>query len=259
MDLLAAGLVLFVLLAASYSRRGTWITLGSTALSIVLIAGAVFLSTAEESGPARDGLSGIAKSLPAGWDNRAQELAAALQRTSAAVAAAKKRTAQRKPEPILTASVTQWLGWTSDSNAEAEATPEPEPKPVAAASPGPRETPIKWLLEEAPAASNGSFVLGGANVSDQPLEGVRAVLKPDSGADELVLTIDVAGQARGAVPPGARFHLSAPALTGDQAAQLGGAILSFAYDHAGRRKTSIMYLTPPMLAQRTSAPPTTDR
>ena len=239
-----------------------------------MIAGWVFLVRGEDSGPVRDGLAGISKTLPAEWAQRAQALSETLQEASEALAAAKERAARREPEPILSASVARWLGWPLASDAEVGFAPKSEPKskprfePKAEPRSEPEATPeevahskapLKWLLEDAPWAENGSFLLSGANVSDQPLEAVRAVLKPDSGADTLTLTVNVAGQADGAVPPGAQFNLSAPVLTADQATQFGGAILSFAYSHEGRRRTSIMYLTPTMLAKRATSAPITDR
>jgi hypothetical protein len=241
LDLLAAGIVLFLLLLASYSQRRTWFALGSTALSIVLIAGFVFLSTSQEATRLRDGLGRLASTLPAGWDQRALALAGAIEHASTALAEARKRAAGR--EPIQAASVSQWVGLPPEIEAEA-APPEAAP-----ASP---DATIKWFLDELPPAASETLLLSGANVSDQSLEDVEAVLKPDSGAGELALVLDVEGRAGddGAViPPGARFSLAAKTLTKDEARQLGGAILSFAYVQAGRRKTSIMYLTPPMLAQ----------
>ena len=107
-------------------------------------------------------------------------------------------------------------------------------------------------------------VLTGANLSDEPLEDIRATLKPDSAKETnisvpnvLKLRLHIEGQVidgKGAasIPPGARFHLEAPTLTADQAQQLSGAIVSFAYVQAGRRRASIMYLTQAALAGRTA-------
>ena len=309
MDLLIAGTVLFLLFVATYSKRSTWVLLGSTALSIVLIAAVVFLSTADKSNPVRDGLAGLAAKLPSGWDRRTLDLANAIEQVSVASAAARKRATERATEPVLAnsvssiadwsdwtsepppavkaeakpqpaanaiASITEWFDWTSepaqetvedisvqetdeDISAEidlgpaprAETAPRAEPVPAAAS-----DAPIKWLLDAPSPSTNNAFAVSGANVSDEPLKVLRAVLKPDSGTGKLALTVEVEGHdgADGAVvPPGARFSLKTDALTASEATQIGGAILSVAYVQAGRRKTSIMYLTPPMLAARTTS------
>jgi hypothetical protein len=233
LDLVVAGIFVFALLLASYSTRGDWVALGSTALSIVLIAGFFFLSTAGEPTPFRDELTGLATKLPSGWDQRAVNLANVIEEVSAASAAARKRAAERPPEPIL-----------------AEAEPALKPKP---ASESRVAVPIKWLLDEP--ATNQIFALSGTNVSGQPLSDVQAVLKPDSDATVFDLTLQSAGTTgkRGSViAPGARFSLAATALTKDQAKHLGGAILSVSYVQDGNRKTSIMYLSPPTIAALTA-------
>jgi hypothetical protein len=164
---------------------------------------------------------------------------------------------------MVTASVTDWFSWgawfkaerqvereaKTEPGAEADPATEPEPKaePVADKS---SDAPIKWFLDAPSPSAGGAFAVRGANMSDQPLKVVRAVLKPDSGAGKLKLTLDVEGHdaAEGeVVPPGAQFSLKAPDLTASEAEQLGGAILSVAYVQAGRRKSAIMYLTPPTL------------
>ena len=263
LDLLVAGIVLILLFVATYSQRRTWVTLGSTALTIVLVAGCVFFSTAQGPSQIHKGLAQLAKKLPSGWDRPALELTTALEQASTSLASARKEAAAREPQPVLTASAADWFSWgawfkavpaaehTAEQKAEppAEQTaapeePEPEAEPVADTG----SAPIQWLLD-APTATD-TFMLTGANVSDQPLEDIRAVLKPDSGGGALPLTLTVAGEDSAAVPAGARFGLVAETLTPDEARQLGGAILSFAYAQGGRRKTSIMYLTPPMLAER---------
>jgi hypothetical protein len=263
LDLLVAGIVLVLLFVATYSQRRTWVTLGSTALSMVLVAGCVLFSTAQGPSQIHEGLAQLAKKLPAGWDRPALELATALEQASTSLAS-RKDAGPREPKPVLTATAADWFSWgawfkaeqateeTAAPNPEEKAepvavqrsAPEPEVEPVADTG----SAPIQWLLD-APAASD-TFMLTGANVSDQPLEDIRAVLKPDAGGGALPLTLTVAGADSAAVPAGARFGLVAEALTPDEVKQLGGAILSVAYAQGGRRKTSIMYLTPPMLAER---------
>jgi hypothetical protein len=278
LDLLVAGIVLVLLFVATYSQRRTWVTLGSTALTNVLVAGCVFFSTAQGPSQIHKGLAQLAKKLPPGWDRPALDLATALERASTSLAS-RKDAGPREPKPLLTATAADWFSWgawfkteqateqtTAPTPEEKEAEPvadhgpalDPEVEPVADTG----SAPIQWLLD-APAASD-TLMLTGANVSDQPLEDIRAVLKPDAGGGALPLTLTVAGEDSAAVPAGARFGLVAEALTADEVKQLGGAILSVAYAQGGRRKTSIMYLTPPMLAERVAgdaepSPPVTAR
>jgi len=259
LDLLLAGIaVLLLLFVATYSQRRTWITLGSTALTIVLISAGVLFSTAQGSSQIHDGLAQLAKALPAGLDRPALKLTAALERASTSLARARKQAAHREPQPVLAASLSDWLSWGSwfpaKPEAERKAAPEPElpqAEDARAVLGDLSDAPIKWFLDEPPPTARETFQLSGANLSDQPLEDVQAVLKPDKGIGELALVLELDGRdaSGAAVPPGARFGLSAPSLANKAASQLGGAILSFGYVQAGRRKTSIMYLTPPMLAQ----------
>ena len=102
-----------------------------------------------------------------------------------------------------------------------------------------------------PVTSPWGFSIGGTNVSDQALEDVHAVLKPDSGARALDLMLDVEGLSpgdRAIIPAGGRFSLVSESPNED-GATLGGAILSFRYVQAGQRKTSILYLSPAMIAR----------
>lgn len=251
MDLLIAGIAVLLLFVATYSQRRTCIALGSTALTVVLISAAVLFSTAQGPSQIHDGLAQLARSLPAGWDRPALKLTAAIERASTSLARAREQAAH-EPDTVLTASVADWLSWEAwfGANQDAEAKPaaEPEAEPAAERS---SDAPIKWFLN-APPPNGGAFAVSGANVSDQPLKVVRAVLKPDSGGRKLKLTLDVEGQDSAddaVVPPGTRFSLKAADLTASEARQLGGAILSVAYAQAGRRKTSIMYLTQDALVQ----------
>jgi hypothetical protein len=345
LDLLIAGTVLLLLLVATYSQRSTWIMLGSTALTVALVTGFGFLTSADQSNPLSDGVERLAAALPSGWDRWAHDLANAIEQASAASEAARKRAAAHAGEPVLAMSMpsaSEWFGWTAEPPSDAKAEPEPnliaepaaeteitdeaelvvepevainqpvtvdepetaepvtaptEPEsssvsiasitkwfgwasepaaetaePVAEPSEPSVETsvsaeeetepeevkakpeiisgpPIQWRLD-AP-ADGGAFAVRGANISDQPLNGFEAVLKPDSGAEQMALVLDVDGTGGAIVPPGAQFILKTEGLTASQAEQLGGAILSVAYLQAGRRKSSIMYLTPAMLAART--------
>jgi len=252
LDLLITSIVLLVLFFATYSQRRTWITLGSATLSIALVAGFVFFSTAQGSSQTHDGLAQLAKRLPAGWDQPALKLAAAIEQASTSLARTRKEAAAH--QPILAASISDWFSWGSWSKTETKTEPEaepeagPEPEPASDAS---ADVPIKWLLDEP--ATNETFALSGTNVSDQPLRDVQAVLKPDSGKGELALALDLEGRNGGAViPPGARFSLAAATLTKADAKELGGAVLSVSYVQDGKRRASIMYLSPPTIAALTA-------
>ena len=255
MDLLVAGIVFVLLFVATYSQRRTWVTLGSAALSVGLVAACVFLSTAQGSSQVHDGLAQLAKALPAGWDRPALHVTGAIEQASTSLARARKDTAAHEARLVLTASAADWFSWGSwfKAEPEAERTAAPDAEPETGAEPAADTSagaPIKWFLDAPSSAANDAFAVSGANVSDQPLKVVRAALKPDSGVGKLKLTLDVEGHddAQDAVvPPGARFRLKAAGLTAGEAEKLGGAILSVAYELAGRRKTSIMYLTPATL------------
>ena len=111
------------------------------------------------------------------------------------------------------------------SKPEAESSPEPPaPEPEAiqatatpnwpAAKQEPTTTPggpLVWLLDDQhnQASSSGAegFAISGINTSDQAMQEVHAVLKPDGGQRELELALSVEGQkAEGVVPAGRRLR-----------------------------------------------------
>ena len=281
MDLLVAAIVLLLLFAASYSGRGAGIALASTAVSAALLAGWFLLATAQDAAPF---LSTLAERLPNVWSQRTEDLAKAIERASSSLTSSRKQTAQRAGEPVSAASLSQWFdGQGSNSrtfdsqmpdlqSTELERESGPGPQPQTETSPAPAkhdppsaspQGPVKWILDEPPQGAGTMVVLTGANVSDEPLEDIRATLKPDlgeagSGANVVPLRLRLEGQraereaGAAMVPPGARFHLEAATLNANEAKRLGGAIVSFAYIQAGRRRTSIMYLTQTALAGRTA-------
>ena len=131
--------------------------------------------------------------------------------------------------------------------------PEPkrEQKPVSGDS-------VAWLLDESvqvPAGTGDRFRIGGVNVSDQALTGVRGTLKPDLSARKMKLILEVEGrrpQDGTVILPDAEFSLSLPKAGGagqDGANVSGGAIMTFRYSRAGQQRTMILYLTPRMLAR----------
>jgi hypothetical protein len=84
------------------------------------------------------------------------------------------------------------------------------------------------------------------------LEQVQGLLKPDSARREMPLALSVDGDETGdgsAIPAKARFSLFSTAPDDGASEQIGGAILTFRYVQAGQRKSSILYLTPAMVAR----------
>lgn len=257
--LLAAGLVLFALLMASYSRRNTWIAFGSAVFSLAALIGLLFLSTSPNSGQIRTALAELAKQLPAGLDQPVMDLSAAMEQTAKALSCEDgtrpvckmlaSAAASTPPEPVAANPEPVQ----ADTSATFLDTKPLDKKPAAKPS---RGLPIAWLIDEPGAqvasTDSGGFLMSGVNVSDQPLEKVRAVLKPDGGAGKVNLVLQVEGldgTAGAIIPPGAKFSLVAPNPN-----TAGGAILSFSYVLAGQRRTSIRYLTPDVVARSAEAP-----
>jgi hypothetical protein len=249
LDLFAAGFVLFVLLIASYSRRSTWIALGSMALSMALLFGCLFLASVHDRNQVRTSLAWVASELPLVLDRlTAEQLAASLERLRApspcgagqpgcgTEMAAAPLLAER--EPVQAAATAP--GWFDT---------KPDPKANS-------QSPVAWTLDERdvqlPVTSPWGFSISGTNVSDEALEQVQAVLKPDSGQREVPLALSIEGDSvgdRNVIPAAARFSLFSAAPEEGAPGQIGGAILTFRYVQAGQRKTSILYLTPAMVAR----------
>jgi hypothetical protein len=239
--LFAAGIALAALFFASYTTRYTWLAFGSLALSMVALAGVVFLATAKDQ-HAREQYVRVANGLAPVLDRQTVDtLTAAIRQVAAFRAPLPASAPVREPRAI---EATATPGW-----------PEATQKPKAA--PG---DPVAWLLDEGdqgPAGDGDGFRLGGVNVSDQALQDVQGLLKPDWSPRELALALDVEGRARedeAVIPPGTRFSLAydnakAGRPEQDGADSSGGAILTFRYSQAGRQKTTILYLTPPILAR----------
>lgn len=252
MSLFAAGIVLFVLLIASYSGRGTWIALGSMALSAALLFGGLFLASVHDRSQMRASLAWVANKLPLVLDRQtAERLAASLDQVQA-------------PSPCRA----------GQPGCDAEAAPaqplaEDEAVQAAATSPGwfdtkpaltaPPQAPVAWQLDaggvQGPVTSPWGFSIQGTNVSDQAMEQVQAVLKPDSAQREVPLALLVEGdgvQDGGVIPAAASFTLFSATADDGAARQGGGAILTFRYVQAGQRRSSILYLTPAMVARLAS-------
>jgi hypothetical protein len=235
LSLFAAGIALFALFIASYSRRGTWIALGSMAMSMALLFGCLFLATSLDQSQVRTRLAWIASKLPLVLEQKTiADLAASLERARLAASPASPSPAR---EAMQAAATSGWL----------------ETKP------DPKETlqyPVAWRLEgrdvQPASSSDGVFLISGTNVSDQALEEVHAVLKPDASQRGVELALSVEGREledKTVIPAEARFSLVAANPNGDGSNEIRGAILTFRYVQAGQRKTSILYLTPAMVSR----------
>ena len=249
LSLFAAGVALFALFIASYSRRGTWLALGSMAMSMALLFGCLFLVTAHDPSQVRMRLMWIANELPLLLDQQtAEQLAASLARLetpSPCTAGQPGCGIEIAPaplpaerEPVQAAATAP--GW-FDTNPDPKAAPQ---------------TPVAWALDDRdvqrPVTSPWGFSIGGTNVSDEALEQVQAVLKPDATMREMPLALGIEGGAAGdgsVIPADARFSLFSAAPDESAAGPTGGAILTFRYVQAGQRKSSILYLTPAMVAR----------
>jgi len=248
LGLFAAGIVLFLLLLASYSRRRTWLSLGSVALSMALLFGCLFLVTIHDRSQVRARLAALSDKLPLLLDrDTAERLAASLEQRPAtpAEAPAPDLAAVPPAEPEPVQATTTAPGWFA-------AKPEPEPKSTTSSS------LIAWSLDggaAGPVTSPLGFSIGGTNVSGQALEQVQALLKPDSTQREVPLALSLEGDQPGetmVIPADARFNLFAVAPDDIAAAKTGGAILIFRYVQSNQRKSTILYLTPAMLSRLAS-------
>jgi len=237
-SLIAVGGIIFALFVATYCQRSSWLALGSMTVSMAVLFGCLFLVTIHDRQQIRPRLESIASKLGLTIDRQTlDKLAASLESVnipSPEPAAAARRA---EPEPVQAAATAP--GWFDT---------KPEPKTNS-------QGPVAWDLDQSeiqlPVTSPWGFSIGGTNVSDQALEQVQAVLKPDSTEREVELTLDVEGalvEAKPVIPAGARFSLVSES-PGEDGVSPGGAILSFRYVQAGQRKTSILYLTPTMLAR----------
>jgi hypothetical protein len=218
------------------------------AMSMAVLFGCLFLATVHDQSQVRTRLAWIASKLSPVLDRQiVDDFKTAIDRvlTSLSCDAGGQpgcRMAARSESPAVgqamqAASTANWFGTKEDPNATSQ-------------------SPVTWLLDEPHAQFSPSgaevFSISGTNVSDQALEGVHAVLKPDSSQRELELVLDVEGhnvEDGTVIPAGARFSLVSETPNEDGAKQFGGAILSFRYVQAGQRKTSILYLTPSMVAR----------
>jgi len=249
LSLFAAGIALLALLIASYSRRSTWVALGSMTMSMAVLVGCLFLATTHDPSQVRMRFAWIASKLPLVLDGQiVDDLTKAIQQVSTSSScgagqpgcgtetAAAPLLAER--EPVQAAATT--AGWF-------DTRPDPKAK---------SQSPVAWNLDDRdvqlPVTSPWGFSISGTNLSDETLEQVQAVLKPDSTQREVPLALSVEGDGvrdGSFIPADARFSLFSAAPEEGAPGQIGGAILTFRYVQAGQRKASILYLTPSMVAR----------
>lgn len=222
------------------------------AMSMCVLFGCLFLATSHDRSHLRTSLAWVSSKLALVLDRQtAEELATSLGRIQApspcgagqpgcgTEMAAAPLLAER--EPVQAAAAT--AGWFDT---------KPDPKANS-------QSPVAWNLDDRdvqrPVTSPWGFSISGTNVSDEALEQVQAVLKPDSTRREVPLALSVEGDSvrNGSFIP-ADAHFSLFSATPDEGAsrQIGGAILTFRYVQAGQRKNSILYLTPSMVARLAS-------
>ncbi len=155
-------------------------------------------------------------------------------------------------------------------------------KPSAVMTAATPSAPIAWLFEHDTLALDErsvfafarqpdgmrikAFAIGGVNVSDQTLDAVSSVIKPDRQAKDLGLAMRVnmpdeeKGEAKifapgepGTLPAKAQFRLfflfpEEGGMTPDEVrAAFGGVVLKLRYETKGKEKSLIHYLSPSFL------------
>ena len=263
MSLFAAGIALLALLFASYGRRSAWLALGSTMISMAAIIGCLFVITSPDQSQVRTRLAWIGSKVQPMLDRQTvDDLKTVIEYVSrssschAGQGSGCKATASPEPPPagrgaMQAAATTSWLGTKQDAEPAKQ-----YPEPTKQASKAISQYPVAWLLDEphvqVSSSNTQGFLISGTNVADQALEQVHAVLKPYSSKSEVDLVLNVDGHNAGdgaVIPAGARFSLVSETPNEGGSKQFGGAILTFRYIQAGQRKTSILYLTPSIVAR----------
>lgn len=263
MTLFTTGLALGALLIASYSWRGLWIACGSTMLSVAVLSGWLFLATVEDTRHVEAGLLRLARQLsPVLDESTLHGLTAAIERVSPySICDGAARPG------CMTAGLTEPpMVHDIDAPPSAESGSEGPQAPQAAATAGwpeakkdPQEaarSPVIWLLDEpgAPVTSgtDPGFLITGINVSDQNLTRVHGTLKSDSSQREFELGLSIQGkefEGETAIPAGARFSFGFEVPNTISPKQSGGAIFTFKYTYGEQEKSTILYLTPSMIAR----------
>jgi hypothetical protein len=284
LSLLAAGVVLFALLVATYSGRRFWIALASTAISMAAFVGFLFVAMAKEPNAMRTGLVWAAGKIQLVVDQpTAATIAKVIEQIPVPVAVEAAASAQVPasealetkpieqvpvPSPCEAGEDASCNTASTDTNGASVSEAEPPSPPAAqpeamqatstpswpAAKPEPKAapgSPVVWLIDDQHSQGSSSsapgFAISGMNASDRPFEEVHAVLKPDGGQREIALALNIGGQkSDGVIPAGARFSLGLATAKNER---IGGAILTFRYRQEGQSRISILYLTPSMISR----------
>jgi hypothetical protein len=214
----------------------------SVAVTVVALAGAVFLVTIQSPGEGRATLAWLASKLPLDQES-ANRLAAAIEQAAIVPPKASQVTARvDSPVPVSRSEPVQ-----------AAAAPNPfAARSVPKADPN---SPVAWFIDDpnAPVTSplEEGLAIGGVNVSGRDLKQVEGTLKPDGSWSEIPLTLKVEGRAArpGAIiKSGERFSLIAESPDALRVPPR-GAILTFRYVYEGQRKAAILYLNAATLAR----------
>jgi hypothetical protein len=256
-------------------RPGKLVACCSTAMSITaLFAGSLFVAL-DDPGKARTTLSWIADQLPMLLDqSMREEVASLIQRAIPGGLqlgqGMKREAAGVKTElghrTIAAAVVSQKA---SDSYADMNTNGSTRSPDATFPPEKTLRSEVVWLVDQPGSPSlfalsrddkgtNVKFLISGENTSDQPLTEVQGVLKPDSSGGNLELNLSLNGNATDesvrTIPPGAQFILvyifpnhPKGLSTNSFIENLGGAIFTFHYTHAGARKAFLCYFSPSRL------------
>jgi hypothetical protein len=220
------GIVVTVLLVASYIRRGEWVTLCSMSMSITVVIGAAaFIAISNDPSSDEVAVMRLAVQLPTYPDEQ-------------------QIVDQTRVASVCGTSDRPGCDQAMQTGAEAKRT-------VTQTS----IDPVTWLLNEPTSSVSSSagreFAISGINVSGTSLKEVRGTLKPDATHRELELTLVVQDRRRegkDAIPAGARFSLVLE-VPRDRPNTFGGAIFVFRYILEGQQTALFWYLTPSTIAR----------
>ena len=197
LTLLIVGVVILGFRVASYTKRATWLACCSTAISMAVLVGGIFLSTAIDN-QIRVRLTWLASQLPPVLGQVVlDDVTATTQQFSADLACEQRKQPDCVGSASRTASAVLY-----GTHGRLEITSPPPRTMQAAPTTGWREEekrydaaqfPVIWPFDE-PGATNSSgnsagLLITGINVSGEALRSVRGTLKPDPGQDEFGLTL----------------------------------------------------------------------
>jgi hypothetical protein len=220
------GIVVIILLVASYIRRGEWVTLCSMSMSITVIIGAAaFIAISNDPSGTEVAMTRVAVQRPTYPDEQ-------------------QIVDQRRVASVCGTNGRPGCDQVMQTGAEAK-------RAVKQTS----TDPVTWLLNQPRSSVSSSagreFVISGINVSDTSLKKVRGTLKPDATHRELKLTLmvqDGRREGKDAIPAGARFSLVLE-VPRDRQNTFGGAIFVFRYIVEGQQTALFWYLTPSTIAR----------